>query len=319
MTDVKKSRTMVRNHKFLTASASVAAAFVIGVVSVGAIWGWGSSWAWVSASWRLDVGEPATTSAYPQSIDPPAARLAVAGDVGTGGHAEHATAASMDDLETGGEFDALLLLGDNVYPDGSPELAGANVLDPFAAVLDGPTELVAALGNHDVVTGDGQPLLHALGLPGRWYGRRYGPVRVLVVDSTRASDPDQLAWLRDRLDERTDAAWTVVMQHHPPFSAGYHGSDAASQRHLVPLYEEAGVDLVLAGHDHDYQRTKPQDGVTYVVSGGGAKVRRTARGEFTAAAASTYHFVELAAYEDRLDVRAVNHDGRVVDSFSLES
>lgn len=306
-------------HRFLVAGASLAALLAIAVIVTSTIWGWDASWGWVSASWRLGVGEPATTSAYPQSIDLPATRLAVAGDVGTGGRAEHATAASMDDLEAGGEFDALLLLGDNVYPDGSPELAKANVLDPFSAVLDGPTELVATLGNHDVLTGDGQPLLRALGLPGRWYERRYGPVRVLVVDSTRAGDADQLAWLRDRLDENTDAAWTVVMQHHPPFSAGYHGSDAASQRHLVPLYEAAGVDLVLAGHDHDYQRTKPQDGVTYVVSGGAAKLRRTARGDFTAVAASTYHFVELAAYEDRLDVRAVDHDGRVIDSFSLHA
>lgn len=319
MTDVDKARAMVTNHKFLIAGASVAAAFVIGVVGVGTIWGWSASWGWVSASWRLGVDEPATTSAYPKSIDPPAARLAVAGDVGTGGHAEHATAASMDNLEASGEFDALLLLGDNVYPDGSPELANSNVLDPFAAVLDGPTELVAALGNHDVLTGDGQPLIQALGLPGRWYERRYGPVRVLVVDSTRAGDPDQLAWLRGRLDERTDAPWTVVMQHHPPFSAGYHGSDAESLRYLVPLYEEAGVDLVLTGHDHDYQRSKPQNGVTYVVSGGASKLRRTARKDFTAVATSTYHFVELAAYEDRLDVRAVDHDGRVIDSFSLQS
>lgn len=310
---------MQRKHRYLIVGTALAAAFLIGVVGAGTVWGWGASWAWVSSPWRLGVGEPATTSAYPQSIDPPAARLAVAGDVGTGGHAERATAAAMDDLEAGGEFDALLLLGDNVYPNGSPELAKANVLDPFSAVLDGPTELVAALGNHDVLTGVGQPLLRALRLPGRWYQRRFGPVRVLVVDSTRADDADQFAWLGDRLNESTDATWTVVIQHHPPFSAGYHGSDAASQRYLVPLYEAAGVDLVLAGHDHDYQRTKPQNGVTYVVSGGAAKLRRTARQDFTAVAASTYHFVELAAYENRLDVRAVDHDGRVIDSFSLQT
>ncbi len=306
---------MEPKHRYASVVVFVATVVAIGLLAAWSIWGWG----WISAHWRYGVGEPAHTSAYPHSIGHPIARLAVVGDVGTGGREERATAAAMDDLEGGGEFDALLLLGDNVYPDGSPGLAKTNVLDPFSGVLDGPTELVAALGNHDVRTAEGEPLLRALDVPGRWYQRRYGPVRVLVVDSTRAGDTDQLAWLSDRLDEDSDATWTVVMAHHPPFSAGRHGSDEASQRYLVPLYEEAGVDLVLAGHDHDYQRIKPRNGVNYVVSGGAAKLRRTAKADFTAVAASTYHFVELAAYPDHLDVRAVDHDGRVFDSFRLQA
>lgn len=191
------------------------------------------------------------------------------------------------------------------------------MLDPFAAVLDGPTQLVAVLGNHDVETGDGEPLLDVLGMDRRFSSRRFGPVRVIAVDSTRASDPTQLEWLNRQLDAPTDATWTVVMQHHPPFSAGYHGSHAPSREWLVPVYERAGVDLVLAGHDHDYQRTSPQNGVTYVVSGGAATLRPTGRANFTVTAVSAYHFVELAAYRDRLEVRAVGQDGRIIDSFAL--
>lgn len=277
---------------------------------------WSSAWNWVESQWRLDVGAPAVTHPYPPLVDQPLVRLAVAGDVGTGSEAAYATASAIDRLEARREFDALLLLGDNVYPSGNPGQVQAKVLDPFASVLDGPTLLVAALGNHDVETGDGEPELRALGLPGRWYVERFGPAEVVVVDSTRASDPAQLTWLEEALAS-SNAPWTIVIQHHPPYSAGYHGSDGASRASLVPVYERHAVDLVLSGHDHDYQRTGLIGGVTYLVSGGAAKLRPTARADFTMAAASTHHFVELAAYADRLDARAVDHDGRVFDQFTL--
>lgn len=278
---------------------------------------WSGVWQVASSPGRLDIGAPDQTEPYPSSIGHPLVRLAAAGDVGTGGVAEKATARVIDGLETDGEFDALLLLGDNVYPSGNPDQVDAKILRPFSGVLDGSTELVAALGNHDVAAGHGEPLMRALGLPGRWYERTYGPVHLVVVDSNRAADPAQLRWLEGVLSAPGASTWTVVIQHHPPFSAGFHGSNAASRKWLVPLYEAAGVDLVLAGHDHDYQRITPQNGVTYVVSGGAAKLRRTGRAGFTAVAASTYHFLELAVFADRIEVRAVDQDRRVIDSFEV--
>lgn len=281
------------------------------------LFGRASTWKWVESQWRLDIGAPPTTAPYPTDIGDPVTRIAAAGDVGTGGAAQYETFAAMDRLDRVREFDAVLLLGDNIYPSGDPSSLQSKLLDPLRPVLDGPTELVAALGNHDVQTGDGVPLIDALDLPGRWYDHDIGTVRVVVVDSTRACDPAQVEWVRTTLGRVDAAEWTIVMQHHPPFSAGYHGSHRPSGECLVPLYERFGVDLVLAGHDHDYQRSTPQNGVTYVVSGGAAKLRPTASASFTAAAASTYHFTELAVYADRLVVRAVDHDGRILDDFSL--
>ena len=294
---------------------------IVGVV-VGAllsvlVFGQDKTWNWIESQWRLDVGAPVTTTPYPDDIGDPLVRLAAAGDVGTGGNAERATATAMDRLEQVREFDALLLLGDNVYPAGDPTSIKTKLLEPLAPVLDGPTELIAALGNHDVKTGDGDPQIAALGLPGRWYEREIGPVRVVVVDSTKADDTDQIAWVRQTLSAPTDKDWTVVVQHHPPFSAGYHGSHGPSDANLVPLYTEFSVDLVLAGHDHDYQRTSPQGGVTYIVSGAAAKLRPTGRASFTEYAASTYHFTELAVYADRLEIRAVDQNGEVFDTATL--
>ena len=298
-------------------AVGVVVALIIAAGIVVSAVGRDTTWNWIESQWRLDIGAPAVTSPYPVDLETPGVRLAVAGDVGTGGTGEHDTAAAMDALESTDEFDALLLLGDNVYPSGDPAALQSKVLDPFAAVLDHETELVAALGNHDVQTNDGTGQIETLGLPGRWYVQQFGPVRVVVVDSTKASNPDQLAWLDDELSTPTDAQWSVVIQHHPPFSAGYHGSHGPSQQYLVPLYEKYGIDLVLSGHDHDYQQIAPQNGVTYVVSGAAAKLRKTASADFTVVAASTYHFVELAAFDTHLDIRAIDHDGRVIDSFSL--
>ena len=77
------------------------------------------------------------------------------------------------------------------------------------------------------------------------------------------------------------------------------------------------MQLVLAGHDHDYQRSQTIDGVTYVVSGGAAKTRSTSRADFTETAWSTYHFVDLAVWPDRLELRAIDQHGEVFDSVSL--
>jgi 3',5'-cyclic AMP phosphodiesterase CpdA len=262
------------------------------------------------------AGGPATTARTEPSAAPPLVRLAVAGDVGTGGSSEYATAAAMDRAERSRQFDALVLLGDNVYPSGDPARLDATVLRPFRAVLDGDTQLFAALGNHDVKTGDGDGQVAALGMPDRWYARHLGSVLVVVLDSTRGDDPAQRAWLEETLANATEP-WKIIAMHHPPYSAGWHGSNETVRDAFSPLFERYGVQLVLSGHDHDYQRSKPVNGVTYVVSGGAATLRETGSAQFTAASRSTYHFVDVAARDDRLEVRAIQQDGRVFDAVTL--
>ena len=172
------------------------------------------------------------------------------------------------------------------------------------------------VGTGDEADGQGDRQLARLGAPGRFYARRVGPALIVALDSTRADDPAQLRWLRRTLDG-SSARWKIGALHHPPYSAGVHGSDGAVRRHLVPALRRAGVRLVLAGHDHDYQRSRPIDGVTYVVSGGAAKLRPTGRADFTAYAASTRHFVDLQISRDRLRLLAVAQDGRVFDAATL--
>jgi 3',5'-cyclic AMP phosphodiesterase CpdA len=259
-------------------------------------------------------GSPTETVAWTPfpAGEQPELHLAVAGDIGDNGDRLDATARAVAELDARQPVDALALLGDNAYPRGDPRTLHDTVFVPFGDLLDGGADLLAVLGNHDVMQGHAAGQVAALGMPGRWWARHEGHVLVVGLDSTRAGDPDQRAWLERTLASATEP-WRIVMLHHPPYSAGYQGSDEDVRRAFVPLFERYGVQLVLAGHDHDYQRSVPINGVTYVVTGGAAGTRRTGEAHFTAVSFSWHHFVELAVFPDRIVLRAVNQDLRVAD------
>ena len=238
----------------------------------------------------------------------PPTRIAVAGDVGTGAPAEWATAELMDGAEESAAFDALLLLGDNVYPHGDPDRLDDTVFGPFAGVLDGDTDLLGVLGNHDIERNNAAGQMAGLGMPWRWYAKTFGDVLIVVLDSTQPDSEEQLRFLKSVLEDSNET-WKIVALHHPPYSAGSHGSDLATREAFGSIFAEHDVDLVLAGHDHDYQRSDPINGVTYVVSGGAAKVRPSGSAEFTAFSASTLHFVTLDVWSDSLVVTAFGWAG----------
>ena len=263
---------------------------------------------------------PSTTAGdvVPPIAGSPTARLAVAGDTGTGGAGQRATVEQMVEEREGVPYDALLLLGDMIYEDGDAQEVEEKVIEPFAPITSDGAELLPVLGNHDYMSDEQQEIMTALGRQRPWYVERIGAVQVVVLDSNRVDDPEQTQWLQETLAEpQPPSTWTVVAMHHPAYSAGHHGSDAAVQRTWVPLFTEYDVPLVLAGHDHDYQRSVPLDGVTYVVSGAGAKLRPTGREEFTAVSSSTLHHLDLLFYEDRAEARAIDHSGRMLDQFTI--
>lgn len=228
----------------------------------------------------------------------------------------YAIARAMTTAAATQKFDALILLGDNVYPVGDPSLLQKAIFEPLRDLLNAGSRLLPVLGNHDVVAGHGDALAAGLGMPARWYAQEVGPVLFVGLDSTQFDEPAQRTWLEQTLAAST-SPWKIVAMHHPPFSAGMHGSHEGAQQAFTPLFERLGVQLVLSGHDHDYQRSHPIRGVTYLVSGGGSKVRPTGTEEFTAASASTLHFLDIGVWADRLHVRAVDHTGHVFDEVTL--
>jgi len=184
------------------------------------------------------------------------------------------------------------------------------------ATLDAGAQLLPVLGNHDVQDNNGDDQARALGMPARWYSRLLGPVLFIGLDSTQADNPAQAAWLGETLAAAT-APWKIVTMHHPPYSAGYHGSNEPARDAFQATFERYGVQLVLAGHDHDYQRSRPIGGVTYVVSGAAAKLRPTGRESFTDTSWSALHFLDIAVWQKRLTLRAIGQDGLVYDTITL--
>lgn len=264
-------------------------------------------------------GAPSYTEAVPPFAPAarPTLRIAAVGDVGEGEEEEWQTAYAMRQLEwENPRYYALLLLGDNVYPSGDPSRLSATVFRPFGSLLDDGTVLYAILGNHDVMNGNGPPQMATLGMPGSWWTVGIEGVRLIGLDSNAVGDPAQERFLEDTLAAATEP-WLIVAIHESPYSAGYQGSNIAVRDRYVPLFERYGVQLVLSGHDHDYQRSKVIGGVTYVVTGAGGRTRGTGEDTFTAVSWSVLSYVDLNVYPDHLLVRAIDQDSRMFDSFEI--
>lgn len=263
-------------------------------------------------------GAPTDTEAYaPTPAEARALlRMAVAGDVGEVGAHLDATATRMAEIGMKSPYDVLLLLGDNVYPSGDPARIPETVFGPFGDVLHRGAKLLAVLGNHDALEGNSDAQIQALGMPGHWWSHDFGDVLIVGLDSNETGSNEQLDFLETTLAASTEK-WKVVALHHPPYSAGQHGSSEDARRAYSPIFERYGVQLVLSGHDHDYQRSKPIGGVTYVVSGAGSKTRPTGEAAFTAVSWSAYHFLDVTVFRDRLVLRAVMQDGRIGDEATI--
>lgn len=191
------------------------------------------------------------------------------GDFGTGDVREVVLAAALRSWMRTRPFDALVTLGDNVYDEGHPSRFEAAWTFPFGWVDRRGIAVIGALGNHDVKTDDGAPVMELLRMPDRWYRRRIGSVDIFVLDANDIDRAGQLEWLSEALTA-SRAPWQVLVFHQPAYSCSKHGSTPEIQDHLLPVIHGKGVDLVVNGHDHNYQRFAPRGGVIYVVSGGGA-------------------------------------------------
>ena len=250
-------------------------------------------------------------------------RLAVIGDFGTGEAAERAVA---DEIRARREhLDALLTTGDNVYPSGDPDEFRSAWVQPYGWVARSGLNVVASLGNHDVRTDDGRPVMRLLSIPNEWYHEVIGDADIFVLDANRPDDAQQLRWLREAL-ARASGAWSIAVFHQPAYTCGEYRGDARIQQRWVPLFERFGVDLVLNGHDHNYQRFAAVKGVTYVVSGGGGNSNLypleecpESYPERLVGNARAHHFLLVEGSSRRLSLRAITDGGRVIDAFTLRS
>lgn len=254
-------------------------------------------------------------------------KFAVFGDSGRRTSRQFAVARQLEVWKP--EF--MLHTGDVVYPHGEAKDYGPKYVEPYRNLIRS-TVMYPSLGNHDYRSSRGQPYLDFFEVPKaasdteRYYAFAYGNALFLGLDTNQDVQPGsvQHTWLEGQLKAST-ADWIFPFFHHPPYSAGDHKSNTTARKGLSPLFEKYNVQLVFAGHDHNYERTKAledfvKDGrpVTYMVAGGGgADLRDVDPQAFTALAVQRHHFVGVTIDGKKLTMEAVDHRGEVFDRLSL--
>jgi 3',5'-cyclic AMP phosphodiesterase CpdA len=264
----------------------------------------------------------AALSPAPSSDD--AIRFIVFGDSGRGDTHQYELARMMVAHQWNQFYDTALMLGDNIYPDGDPADLAAKFERPYAELLIRGVSFHAVLGNHDVKKGrEGQINYPKFNMGGRAYysfAKGDGLVEFFALDSTRF-DYQQRHWLEESL-QASQAKWKIAFFHHPLYSsADRHGSDFDLRAQLEPLLVRYGVDAAFSGHDHIYERTKPQQGVQYFTSGAGSRIRRGDLKRNTPFFATGYDevssFMSVDLTPERFTFKTIDLAGKVVDSGEL--
>lgn len=241
-------------------------------------------------------------------------KFAVIGDNGTGDTPEYDVGRQMATSHARFPFELVIMLGDNLYGRQEPQDFVDKFERPYAPLLRAGVQFYAALGNHDDPSNRSYGAFNMGGE--RYYTFARKGVRFLVLDSN-AMDRTQLSWTEAQLTQ-TPETWKVVFFHHPLYSDGKrHGSSVELRVLLEPLFVRYGVSAVFSGHDHIYERTKPQKGITYFIEGSSGQLRKgnVRRSELTAAAFDedqTFMLVDVAG--DEMSFQAVSRTGQIVDS-----
>lgn len=214
-------------------------------------------------------------------------------------------------------------LGDHVGTGGVEGYWRKNFFDPGRLLL-AQAPLVSCHGNHDEGNG---VYLKMFNLSNYWHTVDYGRVRIINIAAfvPWQEGTEQYAWLKREL-ARPWNGWRICTLHAPPFAVAHDsGLNLTWIENVVPLLLDAGVDLLLCGHDHVYARTRPialqpgRRGLVQIISGGGGGKRDGIRGDlpFLAKGIPTWHFLVVDVTPDALRIRALKPEGDVLDEVTL--
>jgi hypothetical protein len=244
---------------------------------------------------------------------PGSVKFAVIGDMGVGTARQYDVSRQMARFHEVFPFDLVITVGDNIYGGQGPRDLEQKFERPYRALLDAGVSFHASLGNHDDPQNRFYPLWNMNGQ--RYYTFARQHVRFFALDTTDL-DPDQLAWL-DRELGRAREPWKIVYFHHPLYSAASrHGSQMPLRVMLEPLFIRHRVHVVFAGHDHVYERVKPQHGIHHFVVGAGGQLRpgNLRPSVLTAAGFDRdQSFLLAEIHGDTMSIQAVTRLGGVID------
>ena len=221
---------------------------------------------------------------HPPIGDPTPARAWVVGDSGTGQAHQRMVHEAMRKYtnDAGRLLDVYIHVGDMAYGQGTDDQFQSKFFEPYKLTLQN-TVCWASMGNHEGHSSRGQtgigPFYDAYVCPTRgeaggvpsgkesFYSFDYGDIHFICLNShdiDRSPDGEMATWLKRDLSA-TKARWIIGFWHHPPYTKGTHDSDKERQlvemrKYIMPILEEGGVDLVLSGHSHIYERSMLIDG-----------------------------------------------------------
>ena len=242
-------------------------------------------------------------------------KFLVIGDSGTGDRPQFEVAARITEIHKEFQFTRALMLGDNLYGRNNAAAYRNKFERPYAALLEGGVKFYASLGNHD---DPAQRFYAPFNMDQRrYYSHSEGDVRFFALDSTYMT-AEQVRWVEEELTRSTQK-WKIAYMHHPMYSSGErHGPNPPLRAALEPLFAKHGVDVVFAGHEHFYERMRPQGGIVYVIQGGAAKIRKgniRRNSAITAKGFDTDRSFTLAEIVgDQLYLETISRTGAIVDS-----
>jgi hypothetical protein len=197
-------------------------------------------------------------------------KFLIIGDTGTGTEKQHDLADIMLRSRAAFPYEFVLMMGDNMYGGEKPADFKNKFEDVYRPILDQNVKFYASLGNHDEPA---QRFYEFFNMDGKEYYRFTRGNAAFYALNSNYMDKKQVQWLEDELAKDT-SEWKIAFFHHPPYSSGgKHGSDTQLRKVLEPIFVKYGMNVALTGHEHFYERIKPQQGVYYFISGAGGKLR----------------------------------------------
>ncbi len=246
---------------------------------------------------------------------PDSVRFAVIGDSGSGKKEQHELARVLHRIRERFPYEFVLMLGDNLYGRERPKDFEEKFETPYKPILDAGVKFYATLGNHDEASVQQRYKLFNMGGERYYSFKPKDGVRFFALDSNYMDKP-QLEWLQKEL-ANSGSDWKIAFFHHPLYASGMHGSDKSLRAILEPLFVANDVSVVFSGHEHFYERTKPQRGIYYFVSGGAGKLRKgdidRGSGLTEKGFDSDCHFMLAEISGDQMHFQAISRRGQTID------
>jgi len=252
-------------------------------------------------------------------------KFAVIGDTGTKSTYQYEVGKQMAAFHSAFKFDFVVMCGDNLYGGSSPRDYQTRFEQPYADLLAAKVKFYATLGNHDNPTEinykdwnmGGQRFYTWQETAGGFAKVGGTGVRFFALDSNYMDKP-QIDWLESEL-KKSSSEWKIAVFHHPLYSSGKtHGSALDLRAMLEPLFISYGVSVVFSGHDHFYERLKPQQGIAYFVCGAGGSLREhnidRSSGLTEVGFDTDYSFMLVEIDGLDFNFQAISRTGKTVDS-----